>query len=290
MPFSPQEITDKEFLVAMRGYERAEVEAFLRAVAADVAQLRAEVEAANARADAATKDSNGADDSFGRLGESIAMMLRQAKEATTSSLEAAQAEAEQTKTEARDRAEEWLRVARERAELVVSTAQADAERRTGQAVESSEAMLAEARARAAALVTDAEAQADQTLSSARAETIRLEAACEDLRQRLTLAHSILGDLIGHMPEGSPPAQPAAETAETSETSETAETAETSETADTADTAEAETVVAGQGQTDPEGGADAPDGDQAVFDISDVEETREDDTVMLEVSEIHAYEG
>ena len=287
MPFSPQEITDKEFLVAMRGYERAEVEAFLRAVAADVAQLRAEVEAANARADAATKDSNGADDSFGRLGESIAMMLRQAKEATTSSLEAAQAEAEQTKTEARDRAEEWLRVARERAELVVSTAQADAERRTGQAVESSEAMLAEARARAAALVTDAEAQADQTLSSARAETIRLEAACEDLRQRLTLAHSILGDLIGHMPEGSPPAQPAAET---SETSETAETAETSETADTADTAEAETVVAGQGQTDPEGGADAPDGDQAVFDISDVEETREDDTVMLEVSEIHAYEG
>ena len=35
MPFSPQEIENREFVVAFRGYDRAEVRAFLRAVAAD---------------------------------------------------------------------------------------------------------------------------------------------------------------------------------------------------------------------------------------------------------------
>jgi DivIVA domain-containing protein len=37
MPFAPHEIENKRFVVALRGYSTAEVEAFLRAVAADYA-------------------------------------------------------------------------------------------------------------------------------------------------------------------------------------------------------------------------------------------------------------
>ena len=35
MPFSPEEIESKEFLITLRGYDKDEVQAFLRAVAAD---------------------------------------------------------------------------------------------------------------------------------------------------------------------------------------------------------------------------------------------------------------
>jgi DivIVA domain-containing protein len=37
MPFAPHEIENKRFVVALRGYATAEVDAFLRAVAADYA-------------------------------------------------------------------------------------------------------------------------------------------------------------------------------------------------------------------------------------------------------------
>ena len=39
MPFAPHEIEHKKFVVALRGYEKDEVEAFLRAVAADYRAL-----------------------------------------------------------------------------------------------------------------------------------------------------------------------------------------------------------------------------------------------------------
>ena len=37
MPFAPHEIENKRFVIALRGYSTAEVDAFLRAVAADYA-------------------------------------------------------------------------------------------------------------------------------------------------------------------------------------------------------------------------------------------------------------
>jgi DivIVA domain-containing protein len=45
MPFQPHEIENKRFVIALRGYSTAEVDAFLRAVAADYA---AALEAAKA--------------------------------------------------------------------------------------------------------------------------------------------------------------------------------------------------------------------------------------------------
>lgn len=39
MPISPDEISAKRFVVTLRGYDRAEVDSFLRAVASDQARL-----------------------------------------------------------------------------------------------------------------------------------------------------------------------------------------------------------------------------------------------------------
>lgn len=48
MPFAPHEIENKRFVVALRGYQTEEVDAFLRAVAAD---YRDALERANSDAD-----------------------------------------------------------------------------------------------------------------------------------------------------------------------------------------------------------------------------------------------
>src|SRR5438270_13208084 len=48
MPFRPDEIAVKEFLVRARGYDREEVAAFLRAVAADYREALATLETAQA--------------------------------------------------------------------------------------------------------------------------------------------------------------------------------------------------------------------------------------------------
>ena len=47
MPFAPHEIENKRFVMAMRGYQTEEVDAFLRAVAADVRALLEQLEAAS---------------------------------------------------------------------------------------------------------------------------------------------------------------------------------------------------------------------------------------------------
>ncbi len=48
MPFAPHEIENKRFVVALRGYSTSEVDAFLRAVAADYAAALASAESSQA--------------------------------------------------------------------------------------------------------------------------------------------------------------------------------------------------------------------------------------------------
>jgi DivIVA domain-containing protein len=198
MPFSPREITEKEFLVTMRGYDRAEVKAFLRAVAVDTARLQAEV--AVAREPVEERERSQRLDAFGRLTESIATMFAQATETIGAILDGAQAEAQQTRLQARERSEECLRWAKERADLIVATAQLDAGLGPHPAVESSEVILEEARPRSGTLTAEAEASTEQTVTRAQAETRRLE---EDLRQRLTSTQNTLRDL--NVPAGETPA-------------------------------------------------------------------------------------
>jgi len=193
MPFTPREITDKEFLVTLRGYDRAEVKAFLRAVAADMAHLEAEVEASR---DRVVLEKSERADAFADGIE--ATMFIQATETIAVMLETAQAEAHQTRIEARERSEEWLRWAMELAHMIVVTAQTEAVLRTGQAVERFEGMIEEVRSRAEALVTAAEASTERMLTAAQKaqkKTRQVEAAREDLRRRLEFTQDILRDLI-----------------------------------------------------------------------------------------------
>src|SRR5947208_10105201 len=93
VPFSPEEIESKEFLVVLRGYDKDEVGSFLRAVADDVRSLTEQVAqgadgaaaepappaAAQAPVEQAAPASSG--DVFTDLGSEMAAVLRSANEA-----------------------------------------------------------------------------------------------------------------------------------------------------------------------------------------------------------------
>jgi DivIVA domain-containing protein len=71
VPFSPEEIESKEFLITLRGYDKDEVQAFLRAVAADYRSL-----ADSSRTSAPVTTSNP----FESLGEEVGTVLKVARE------------------------------------------------------------------------------------------------------------------------------------------------------------------------------------------------------------------
>lgn len=89
MPFSPHEIENREFVVAFRGYDRAEVRAFLRAVAADYRAALGE----QRRAEIAKLDS-------------LSELLHQVDGAASRAAESLRANAQRSAEEARRRAEE----------------------------------------------------------------------------------------------------------------------------------------------------------------------------------------
>ncbi|MDQ3895717.1 MAG: DivIVA domain-containing protein, partial [Actinomycetota bacterium] len=92
MPLSPQEIENKRFLVALRGYDKEEVDAFLRAVAESHAEaLHALEQARNGQVPAA------ADDPFDDLRDDVAEMARVAGEAIREVRTAADRRAEEAR-------------------------------------------------------------------------------------------------------------------------------------------------------------------------------------------------
>ncbi len=56
MVFTPEEVAGRTFVAALRGYDKVEVDSFLRAVAADYAELTGEVQALRARLDETTRE------------------------------------------------------------------------------------------------------------------------------------------------------------------------------------------------------------------------------------------
>ena len=97
MAFTAEEIETKEFLVGLRGYDKAEVDAFLRAVAVDFRDLERKAKAASdgASAPATTpvEAPPATTDEFVNIGEEVAAVLRAAKEAGSGITAAARAEA-----------------------------------------------------------------------------------------------------------------------------------------------------------------------------------------------------
>ena len=78
MPLSPEEIKNRDFLVALRGYDKHEVETFLQDVADQYAELMAEL--ALARQGGASASPSAADP-FVDLGDHVASVMRAATEA-----------------------------------------------------------------------------------------------------------------------------------------------------------------------------------------------------------------
>lgn len=116
MPFSPEEIESKEFLITLRGYDKDEVQAFLRAVAAD---YRGVVEGARTAAPVSTGSNP-----FESLGEEVGTVLKVARESANALRQKAEDEAAAT----RRRAEEESAALRNAASAAAKRLTEEAER------------------------------------------------------------------------------------------------------------------------------------------------------------------
>ena len=124
MPLSPDEIKSRDFLVALRGYDKDEVETFLHEVADQYAELMAELALAR---QGATSASPSAADPFADLGDHVASVMRAATEAANQRQSDSEREAAAVRTAAREQAEHA--VAEARLELdAASRLRAEAER------------------------------------------------------------------------------------------------------------------------------------------------------------------
>ena len=167
--YVPREILDVSFPVAVRGYDRAAVDAYIKRVNRVIAELKV-----SASPPAAVRHA-----------------LEQAEEKVQSLLRAAREAAEElTASAGREAEEDLARAKAEAAELVVSTS-AEAERAKGEADE----VLAKARREADAMRADANAEAQSTIARAEAEAAdRLRRLQEELAARRDEADTRMREL------------------------------------------------------------------------------------------------
>jgi DivIVA domain-containing protein len=151
----PPEIRNPVFAVAVRGYDRAAVEAYVNRVNRVIAELEV-----SRSPQAAVRHA------LDRVGQQTIAVLQEARESADRLMAAAREEAEEGRTRAKEEA----------ARLVVN-ASAEADQAKAESAE----LLASAREEAAQIVEDARAEAAQTLSDAQTEIARLR---EDAEARM----------------------------------------------------------------------------------------------------------
>jgi DivIVA domain-containing protein len=152
VPFTPEEIDSKEFLITLRGYDKDEVKAFLKAVAAD---YRAALSSADSGQDAPTS-------AYEALGKDIGQVLQVAKQS-----------ADQLKRKAEEDATSMRRRAEEEAANLRDAASSAARRLTE-----------EAERHAVQVRAEAEREATEKTASATRRVEKLQSAESKLRQRL----------------------------------------------------------------------------------------------------------
>ncbi len=171
MPLSPQEIERKHFLMALRGYDKDQVDAFLRELAAEQQALLEAVDAA--RTERGTGNSQKAPDPFENLAVQIKSILKHAAE-----------QADQLRSAAADDVARQLEAARR--ELVkAGTIRAAAEQEAAKArreLQNARSVRAEAESQAAATIEHGQHQlrdlkAEMTAAAQRVDDLR-EAAAE----------------------------------------------------------------------------------------------------------------
>lgn len=128
MSFSPEEIKSRDFLVALRGYDKLEVETFLQEVADQYAEFMEELEQAR---QGSTSASLPAADPFADLGDHVASVMRAATEAANQRQSESEREAASIRTAAREEAEHAAAEARQELDAA-SELRAEAERESAQ--------------------------------------------------------------------------------------------------------------------------------------------------------------
>ena len=152
--YVPRDLLDVSFPVAVRGYERGAVDAYIRRVNRAIAELKV-----SASPTAAVR--HAVDQAEGKLEDLLRSAREAAEQITTSSREEAEENADRLKTEA--------------VKFVVDT-NADVDRLKAEAAEltakaraDAEATLAKAKAEASKIVAEARAEAQDTLARSQAE-------------------------------------------------------------------------------------------------------------------------
>lgn len=166
MPFTPEEIDSKEFLITLRGYDKDEVKAFLKAVAAD---FRAAI-------DSAAPPLEAPGNAYEALGKDIGQVLQVAKQ----SADQLKKKAEEEATSMRRRAEEEANTLREAASSAANRLTQEAERHAVQ-------VRAEAERDASERTTDANRRVDKLQSAEsklRQRLYALEMMLQSMRQEL----------------------------------------------------------------------------------------------------------
>lgn len=186
MPFSPEEIESKEFLITLRGYDKDEVQAFLRAVAADYRSL-----ADSSRSSAPVTASNP----FESLGEEVGTVLKVARESANQLRQKAEDEA----AAARRRAEEESAALRNAASAAAKRLTEEAERH---AIEVRAAAEREAGDRLRETARRVE-RLQATETKLRQRLYSLEMMLQSMRQELDAADTAGVELAAAPPEGSP---------------------------------------------------------------------------------------
>lgn len=186
MAMTPDEIENHVFSLVRRGYDPAEVDDFLKEVAAALAQAQLGVIPPGAAAAGATDDQEAtaisdADD-FGRLGEEVAAILRQAHESVTTLRHRAEADAALLRQDAEQ-------------EAALLREEADTDRQAA-AIE-----LEAARTESARVLGDIQRQADQATEAAAALAARrtreiVEAARREAQGAVTVQRNVRGRLEG----------------------------------------------------------------------------------------------
>lgn len=198
-----------EFALAVRGYDRAQVDDYLGRLhewllEAQARTTRAEEEAAAARqaaedvrrqmADVEERGFASTPESIQALGDRVGKILQAAFDAAEDMRATAQAEIDQSLADADARAKETLAEAKRRSKELARTADARMAEADKRLAESEQ----EAAARITALLDDAHAEAGRIRQEAQGELMAAQAALDDLRQRRSKALEELNRLTRYL--------------------------------------------------------------------------------------------
>jgi DivIVA domain-containing protein len=142
----PEQIANQRFMVAKRGYETDEVEAYLHDLAEGVERMQGELEWLRARADHLERRNVSAQEAtYARLARDFTSAIKAADDAARRVLEEAEEEARRTLTSVAERSAAAVSRADERARQVLADARREADAIVAQARAEAEDILATAR-------------------------------------------------------------------------------------------------------------------------------------------------